>query len=44
MQPTTIYIEAMRAMGANVIPMDFKEVYTGLQTGVIDGLDNPANV
>jgi TRAP-type C4-dicarboxylate transport system substrate-binding protein len=44
MQPTTIYIETMRAMGANVISMDFKEVYTGLQTGVIEGLDNPANV
>src|SRR5438270_582140 len=44
MQPTAIYVDAMTAMGANVIPMDFKEVYTGLQTGVISGLDNPANV
>jgi tripartite ATP-independent transporter DctP family solute receptor len=43
MQPTSIYVDAMAAMGANVIPMDFKEVYTSLQTGVIDGLDNPAN-
>lgn len=44
MQPTAIYVETMNAMGANVIPMDFKEVYTGLQTGIIAGLDNPANV
>jgi len=43
MQPTTIYVDTMAAMGANVIPMDFKEVYTSLQTGVINGLDNPAN-
>jgi TRAP-type C4-dicarboxylate transport system substrate-binding protein len=44
MQPTAIYVDAMAAMGANVIPMDFKEVYTALQTGILDGLDNPANV
>ncbi len=43
MQPTSIYVDTMAAMGANVIPMDFKEVYTSLQTGVINGLDNPAN-
>lgn len=44
MQPTTIYIEMMRAMGANVISLDWKEVYTSMQTGVIDGFDCPANV
>lgn len=30
-----------RALGANPTPMAFAEVYTGLQTGAIDGQDNP---
>jgi tripartite ATP-independent transporter DctP family solute receptor len=29
------------ALGANPTPMAFTEVYTGLQTGAIDGQDNP---
>ena len=43
-QPTGIYLETIRAMGGNPTPMDFKEVYTSLQTGVIDGQENPINV
>jgi tripartite ATP-independent transporter DctP family solute receptor len=39
-QPTAIYLEIIRAMGANPVPMDTKEVYLGLQTGVIDGQEN----
>jgi len=30
-----------RALGANPIPMAFTEVYTALQTGAVDGQDNP---
>lgn len=30
--------------GANVTPMSFSEVYTALQTGTIDGQENPADV
>lgn len=30
-----------KALGANPTPMAFTEVYTGLQTGAIDGQDNP---
>jgi TRAP-type C4-dicarboxylate transport system substrate-binding protein len=30
-----------RAIGANPVPMAYAEVYTGLQTGTIDGQDNP---
>jgi tripartite ATP-independent transporter DctP family solute receptor len=41
-QPTEIYIDTIRAMGANPTPMDIKEVYLALQTGVIDGQENPA--
>ena len=29
------------SLGANPTPMDYAEVYTGLQTGAIDGQDNP---
>jgi len=43
-QPTGIYLETIRAMGGNPTPMDFKEVYTALQTGVLDGQENPLNV
>ncbi len=43
-QPTGIYLDTIRAMGGNPTPMDFKEVYTSLQTGVIDGQENPINV
>jgi len=30
-----------KALGANPTPMAFSEVYTGLQTGAVDGQDNP---
>lgn len=30
-----------KALGANPTPMSFSEVYTALQTGAIDGQDNP---
>lgn len=30
-----------KALGANPVPMAFTEIYTGLQTGAIDGQDNP---
>ena len=30
-----------RALGANPVPVAFTEVYTSLQTGAIDGQDNP---
>jgi tripartite ATP-independent transporter DctP family solute receptor len=43
-QPTEIYLATIEAMGGNPTPMDFKEVYTSLQTGVIDGQENPINV
>jgi TRAP-type transport system periplasmic protein len=42
-QPTAIYLETIRAMGGNPVPMDTKEVYLGLQTGAIDGQENTAD-
>ena len=35
------YVKSLTALGANPTPMAFKEVYTSLQTGVVDGQENP---
>lgn len=35
-----VYIEAVSAMGANATPMTFGEVYSAMQTGVIDGFEH----
>ena len=39
-----IHQEAWRLLGAQVTPMDFQEVYSALQQGVVDGQDNPLNI
>jgi tripartite ATP-independent transporter DctP family solute receptor len=39
-----IYIELFNALGANAVPMPFPEVYTGLETGAVDGQENPVSV
>lgn len=41
---TPIYIAALNAMGANATPMAFGEVYTAMQTGVLDGYEHGAAV
>ncbi len=35
------YVQSLSALGANPTPMAFKEVYGALQTGVVDGQENP---
>jgi tripartite ATP-independent transporter DctP family solute receptor len=35
-----IHIASMNAMGASAVPMSWSEVYTSLQTGVLDGFEN----
>ena len=35
------YVESLRALGANPTPMAFAEVYTALQTEIVDGQENP---
>ncbi|MGV8986038.1 MAG: TRAP transporter substrate-binding protein [Cypionkella sp.] len=37
-----VFVSAFRAVGANPTPMAWGEVYTALQTGVIDAVENPA--
>ncbi|TMH32817.1 MAG: TRAP transporter substrate-binding protein [Betaproteobacteria bacterium] len=41
---TPTYVAALNAMGASATPMAFGEVYTALQTGVIDGLEHASAV
>ena len=37
-----IYIDLFNGLGANAVPMPFTELYTALETGAIDGQENPA--
>ena len=37
-----VFVSAFEAVGANPTPMAWGEVYTALQTGVIDAVENPA--
>ncbi|HEY3074095.1 MAG TPA: TRAP transporter substrate-binding protein [Burkholderiales bacterium] len=41
MQPDDIHLATFRALGANPVAMDIKEVYSALQQGVLDGQENP---
>jgi tripartite ATP-independent transporter DctP family solute receptor len=40
--PTPNFIATFKAMGATPVPMPFGEVYSGLQMGVIEGLEQDA--
>jgi tripartite ATP-independent transporter DctP family solute receptor len=40
---TPTYVAALNAMGASATPMAFGEVYTALQTGVLDGFEHSAS-
>jgi TRAP-type transport system periplasmic protein len=39
--PSNTHLATFNALGANPTPMDWKEVYSALQQGVIDGQENP---
>jgi tripartite ATP-independent transporter DctP family solute receptor len=39
-QTSDLWIDLMRAMGANPTPLPFGEVFTSLQSGVVDGAEN----
>ena len=40
MLPTTAFIETFKAMGAVPTPIPFNELYTAVQTGVVDGFEH----
>ena len=39
--PGQLWIDLFKSLGASPTPLNFNEVYTGLQTHVIDGQENP---
>lgn len=41
LQPNQTHLAAFRALGANPVAMDIKELYSALEQGVIDGQENP---
>jgi tripartite ATP-independent transporter DctP family solute receptor len=44
LQPNETHIATFRAVGANPVSMDIKEVYSALQQGVLDGQENPYSI
>lgn len=40
--PNEVFVGAVNAMGANATPMNFGEVYTSLESGVLDGMEHTA--
>lgn len=40
--PNKVFVAAINTMGANATPMNFGEVYTSLQSGVLDGYEHTA--
>jgi tripartite ATP-independent transporter DctP family solute receptor len=42
--PNPVYIETFKAFGANPLPLSFSELYGALETGAVDGQENPFSV
>lgn len=42
--PNPAHIAAFEALGANPIPMPFAELFTALETGTVDGQENPVSL
>jgi tripartite ATP-independent transporter DctP family solute receptor len=40
-QPGQMYLEIVKAFGASPTPVAYSELYSALQTGVVDGAENP---
>ena len=44
LQPSETHLASFRALGANPVAMDVKELYSALEQGVVDGQENPYTV
>lgn len=44
LQPSETHLASFRAMGANPLAMDVKELYSALEQGVVDAQENPYTV
>lgn len=42
-QSIPLHLEMVKSLGASPTPIAWKELYTALQTGVVDGQENPVN-
>jgi TRAP-type C4-dicarboxylate transport system substrate-binding protein len=40
-QQIPVFIDMFSTLGANAVPMPFTELYTALETGAVDGQENP---
>jgi len=38
-----VYLDSFKLLGANAIPLPFSELFTALETGTVDGQENPFN-
>ena len=38
-----VYIDMFKDFGANAVPLPFSELFTALETGTVDGQENPVN-
>lgn len=36
-----LYVDMLKTLGANPVPMPFPELYTAMETGTVDGQENP---
>ena len=43
-QESPLFVNMVKGLGANPTPIAWPEVYTALQTGVVDGQENPVSV
>ena len=41
MLQSPVFIDLFTALGANPVPMPYPELYTALETGTVDGQENP---
>ena len=44
LQPNETHLATFRALGANAVAMDVKELYPAMQQGVVDGQENPFSI
>ena len=42
--PNPVYIETFKTFGANPLPLSFSELYPALESGAVDGQENPFSV
>ena len=38
-----VFLDSFKALGANAVPLPFSELFTALETGAVDGQENPFN-